>query len=290
MAGKSYVPLEDRALLALSGDAAAGFLQGLISNDVEKVTAGAVIYAALLTPQGKYLHDFFVLADEDGALLLDCEAERIDDLERRLKIYRLRARVDIERVGERLHVFALIGPGAADTAGPFADGVIYADPRLAALGARAVLPANAASALEAAGLKPAGRAEYDRLRLGLGIPDGSRDLVAEKSLPLENGFDELGGVDFEKGCYIGQEVTTRMKHRALVRKRLLPVSIEGPPPEPGAKLMRGDVEVGEMRSSRDGNGLAMVRLEHFEAALRDGAALVSGDARHTARRPDWALF
>jgi hypothetical protein len=279
-----FIPLPDRALLAVAGAEARAFLQGLISNDVDKIAPGRAIHAALLTPQGKYLHDFFVF-ERDGALCLDAEAGRADDLLRRLAAYRLRRKVEIARGAEPLAVFALLG--APPPAAPPAGATVYRDPRLAGLGWRAAAPPEAARAFAAAGYAPGARADYDRLRLALGVPDGSRDLVPEKSLLLENGFDELDGVDFEKGCYVGQEITARMKHRALIKKRLFPVAIDGAAPPPGTPVAFGEVDSGEMRSSLDGQGLALLRLDHVAASLRDGTPFVAGEARLTPRKPAW---
>ena len=277
------------------------FLQGLISNDVDKVGRTRAIYAALLTPQGKVAHDFFAVAEPGGErLLLDCERARIADLERRLTIYRLRAEVTLEDVSEAYDVLALFGPGAAEAAGiapeagdaaPLGGGIAYVDPRLAAAGARAVLPRGlAAAVLEARGLAAADASAYDRWRLGLGLPDGSRDILIEQSFPLECGFDELNGVDYEKGCYVGQELTARIHHRGKVRKRLVPVRLEGRAPAPGAAVMLGDRSAGEMRSALDGRGIALLRLDRIAEAARDGAAFTAGDARMTAEKPDWAAF
>jgi folate-binding protein YgfZ len=285
-----FVLLEDRAVLAVSGPERAAFLQGLVSNDVAKLAQGRAAWAALLTAQGKYLHDFLMI-EAGEAIWLDAEAARLADLQRRLSLYRLRAKVALD-LAPGLAVAALFGDGAAAALGlaeepgavrPFAGGFAFRDPRLAALGARAILPREAASAaLAAAGLGAGSFADYDRLRLQLGVPDGSRDLILEKSILLEAGFDELGGVDWQKGCYIGQELTARTKYRGLVKRRLLPVRIEGPAPPPGTAVTRGGSEVGEMRTSRDGVGLALLRLD---AAV--GPGLTSGEARLVAVTPNW---
>jgi folate-binding protein YgfZ len=280
MANGSFVVLDDRAILAVSGPDRRAFLQGLVSNDVEKLAAGTAGYAALLTAQGKYLHDFIMMAAGE-AIWLDAEAARLADLKRRLSLYRLRAKVAIDERPD-LAVAAVIGDAAA-TLG-FGDGLCFVDPRLAALGARAVLPAAALRpAMTAAGFAEADFAEYDRLRLALGIPDGSRDLVVEKSILLEAGFDELHGVDWQKGCYVGQELTARTKYRGLIKRRLLPVRIDGPAPAPGTLVTQDGREVGEMRSSRDGIGLALLRIE---AAL-SGRALSAEGASLSPIKPSW---
>ncbi len=291
--GQAYVMLERRGVVALGGPDVRDYLQGLVSNDVAKVAPDRAIYAALLTPQGKFLHEMFITAD-DERLLLDCEADRRDDLMRRLKIYRLRAKVTIDDRTADLVVVALIGAATALGLRPtpghataFAGGIAYTDPRLAAIGARAVLPrAGAAEALSAAGLAAAPAAEYERRRLGLGLPDGSRDMMVEKATLLESGFEELNGVDWDKGCYMGQELTARTKYRGLVKKRLVPVAIEGPAPEPGTPVLRGGKQAGEMRSAGTGLGLALMRLE----ALAEDGPFTAGDARLTPRKPDWAAF
>jgi folate-binding protein YgfZ len=297
MTEQTYVVLEDRGVLAITGDDARTFLQGLISNDINKVTPTRAIHAALLTPQGKYLHDFFIAEAADGTLLLDGERARLDDLAKRLKLYKLRAKVVIEDQSDAWRVIALPGadapasqnldaaPGTAEAKN---GGVIYVDPRLPALGVRAILPAEGQDAFFAA--LPAGdRAAYDILRLGLGVPDGSRDMVVDKSILLESGFDELNGVDWKKGCYMGQELTARTKYRGLIKKRLLPVEIEGALPEAGTPVTLDGKEVGEVRSTAaagsGGRGLALIRLEHLEAGPFEAAG-----AKITPRKPDWAVF
>jgi hypothetical protein len=292
----AYVLLDDRGLLAVGGADRRAFLQGLVSNDVDKVGADRAIYAALLTPQGKYLHDFFV-AELGETLYLDAEAARLGDLARRLGLYKLRSKVTIAPAGPGWAVAALFGPEALTRlqlpaepgrARALGGGLAYVDPRLAAAGARAILPAEgAAAALEAAGFAAAPRGDYERLRLSLGLPDGSRDLVVEKSILLENGFAELNGIDWDKGCYMGQELTARTRYRGLVKKRLLPVGIEGPAPAPGTPLLLGDKDAGEMRSAAGDLGLALIRLDALAEAEANGTALTAGAARLTPRKPDW---
>lgn len=280
MSETSFTILDDRAVLAIGGPDRALFLQGLVSNDVSRVSGAHAVYAALLTPQGKYLHDF-MLVESGAALWLDGEAARLADLKRRLSVYRLRAKVTLDERPD-LAVAAVFGgsvlalpaePGAAQA---FGDGVAFTDPRLAALGARVIAPRDSlAAALRDAGAAETGFADYDRLRLSLGVPDGSRDLVLDKSILLESGFDELNGVDWNKGCYIGQELTARTKYRGLIKKRLFPVRIDGPAPEPGAIITLAGREAGEMRSSRDGIGIALLRLEALaEAPLLAGTAAI----------------
>jgi folate-binding protein YgfZ len=299
MAESTFVLLRERGLLSVAGDDRRAFLQGLISNDIEKVSATRSIYAALLTAQGKYLHDFFV-AEYGGALLLDGEAARLADLQRRLGLYRLRAKVTLAPADPRLVVAAAFGAGALAALGlpgepgataPFADGIAFVDPRLAELGARLIVPHEGGiAALRQAGFAEANFASYDRLRLEHGFPDGSRDLPLEKAILLEAGFDELNGVDWQKGCYIGQELTARTKYRGLVKKRLMPVRVDGPLPPPGTLVMLGGQEAGEMRSGQDGVALALLRIEAVEAAQGGERVLQAGEARLVPIKPGWARF
>jgi folate-binding protein YgfZ len=296
MEDRGIVELGQRGLLTVSGEDRRAFLQGLISNDINKVDATRAIYSGFLTAQGRFLHDFFV-AEIGDTFYLDCERERLEDLRRRLSLYRLRSKVSLAPAGDALTVMALFGPGTlpalglpeqAGSAQPQAGGVVYVDPRLVGLGARAIVPKDKVASLAQAGFRPATFDQYDALRLSLGIPDGSRDLPIEKALLLENGFDELNGVDWKKGCYVGQELTSRMKHRLLVRKRLTPVRIEGPTPQPGTPVMLDDQEAGEMRSVQGPLGLALLRLDIVEQADKDGRPLKAGESRVTPVKPAWA--
>jgi folate-binding protein YgfZ len=290
MSTASFVILPERGILAVSGPDRRSFLQGLVSNDVEGLAAGHAVYAALLTPQGKYLHDF-IMIEEGETIWLDAEAARLADLKRRLSMYRLRAKVEIAERQE-LGVAAVFGDGAFPALGlpnepgairPREGGVALVDPRLVELGGRVIMDRLGLAGLAESGFAEADFAAYDRHRLALGIPDGSRDLVPEKSILLESGFDELNGVDWHKGCYIGQELTARTKYRGLIKKRLFPVRIDGPSPEPGTIVMLDRKDSGEMRTARDGIGLALLRLEAVDA----NRPLSAGTAMLTPLRPDW---
>jgi folate-binding protein YgfZ len=291
MAQGNFAVLEDRGVLAVSGADRRSFLQGLVSNDVEKLAPDRALYAALLTAQGKYLHDF-IMADEGQAIWFDAEAARLADLRRRLSIYRLRAKVALDERPD-LAVAAVFGEGALallglsgepGTARQLEGGIVLVDPRLAELGVRAILPRDTLRpALVALGLSEADFAAWDRHRLALGIPDGSRDLVLDKSILLEAGFDELHGVDWQKGCYVGQELTARTKYRGLIKKRLFPVRIEGPAPAPGTMVMLDSHDAGELRSSCDGLGLALLRLD----AVSQGRPLSAEAATLVPLHPDW---
>jgi folate-binding protein YgfZ len=294
MAERCYALLGERGVLEVAGADRVAFLQGLVSNDVAKATAEQAVHAALLTAQGKYLFDFFI-AGLGEALYLDAEAARLADLEKRLKIYKLRSKVTLGNASERFVVASAWGDGAAaaldlpperGAARLFAGGIAYIDPRLAALGVRLMLPRASAGALTQAGFAEVEAASYDRHRLALGVPDGSRDLEIEKSILLEAGFDELNGIDWQKGCYMGQELTARTKYRALLKKRLVPVTVEGPLPAPGTPIMLGGEEAGTLRSGRDGQALALLRLDVIEKAAA-GASLTAGETQLRPWTPDW---
>ena len=256
--------LPERAALAVAGEDRVGFLQGLVSNDVAEAEPGRAVWAALLTPQGKWLADFFILSD-DRRLLLDCERAQLPMVQQRLSRYRLRSRVVLSDTDLRVYV---AWDGDPDVAG-----VAARDPRLPNAGWRVLtaepLPVNATET------------DWDLHRLGLGLPDGSRDMEAEKSVLLEAGFDELNGVSWTKGCYMGQELTARTKYRGLVKRRLVPVRIDGAVPEPGSPILRDGREVGTMRSASGQNGMAVLRLEALESVL------TSGDSTLTPMTPGW---
>ena len=250
------VPLASRSVLEVSGADRVSFLQGLVSNDVTEAAPGRAVWAALLTPQGKWLADFFIFA-EGGRLLLDCEAGQAGMLAQKLTRFRLRADVQVQPVDLLVHAAWDGDPGAAMQA---------PDPRLDDAGWRVLSDGPL--------LATAGFEEWDRRRLGLGLPDGSRDLEAEKTTLLEAGFDELHGLSWTKGCYMGQELTARTKYRGLLKRRLVPVRVEGPLPSPGSPVLRDGVEVGAMRSGQGDLGLALLRLDAFGDALECGEAVL----------------
>ena len=293
-----YIVLNSRAVLTVGGTDRAEFLQGLISNDIKLATSSSAIWSALLTPQGKYLHDFFIL-HMGTSFCLDCEAQRKMNLGQRLSRYKLRSKVELG-VGANLVIVALIGDAVPGTlglynkpgsAGAFGDGIAFVDPRLSAMGARAVLPrATAIEALQDLGFTEGNIEDYDKLRIGLGLSDGSRDLIVEKSTLLESNFEELNGLDWDKGCYIGQELTARTKYRGLGRRRLMPVKIEGPIPNPGTPIFAGKMEAGELRSAIDGVGLAFLRLDRINKSKEDGVVLVADEAQIIPLTPNWARY
>jgi tRNA-modifying protein YgfZ len=259
--------LPDRAVLQIRGDDARDFLQGLVTNDVRKLAPNAPLYAALLTPQGKILHDFLIYAHGES-VLLDCPAAGAADLKTRLSRYRLRARVDIS-LCEELMVAAEFGSDLA--AGPG-----WRDPRHLALGWRTVLARTATEATH-----PDLWLDH---RLTIGIPEGA-DFGSDRMFALDADLDELHGVSFDKGCYVGQELTARMKHRGTARKRLLPVESETPLPAAGTPIQAGEHEVGVITSVYGRRGFAVMRLDRLADA--DAVGLHAEQIPVRVRKPDW---
>ena len=297
MTNGCYVPLSGRGVITVAGADREAFLQGLVSNDVARCAAGRAVWAALLTPQGRYLHDFFMVRRAE-ALWLDCEGgDRLMDLGGRLRRPVLRSDVQLG-IGQGLRHYALLNVsgdlfGLSEEDGAvldLPDGVLFRDPRLGAAGLRLVAPQEEAEVLFAAhGLPEADEALYHQTRIRLGLPDGSRDMEPEKALLLECGFDELDGVDWRKGCYMGQEVTARMRYRGLVKKRLLPLRLAegGTPPALGTPVMAGEVEVGVSCSSCDGYALALLRLDRWRSAEEQDQPLQIGQCTAAVEKPDW---
>jgi folate-binding protein YgfZ len=251
--------LANRGVIAVSGVDRVSFLNGLVSNDVALAVPGQAVWAALLSPQGRYLSDFFIFEDE-GRLLLEAPRAHVPDLLRRLGRFRLRAKVELQDLSESLLVYA-----AWDGMPPPVP-ITAPEPRLAFAGYRMI----SAEPLE----ETASEAAYDAHRLSLGLPDGPPDLEPEKTLLLEAGFDELNGVAWDKGCYMGQELTARTKYRGLVKRRLVPVTLDSAAPAPGTPVMAEGVEVGTLRSSAGQLGLAMLRIDALQKPLIAGNALV----------------
>ncbi|MFD2262780.1 YgfZ/GcvT domain-containing protein [Lacibacterium aquatile] len=264
--------LTTRTIVAIRGEDRVTFLDALITNSLEKAAPGEPVYAAFLTPQGKYLFDFTVIPHED-VLLIDVEASRASDLVRRLSLYKLRAKATLTVESDLWRTYAAWDGSASEEAGR----IHWTDPRHPDLGQRFIQPREAP---QPDGLVP--EAAYHAHRYALGIPEGSVDLPVDKALLVESGFDELQGVAWDKGCYIGQELTARTKYRGLVKRRLVPVRFEGAPPAPGTPLLMGERDAGDMRGGTDGIGLALIRLEFLTA----DALTADGKPVHPSV-PDW---
>ena len=237
--------LSSRAVVRVSGPDARAFLHGLLTQDVESLAPGALRFGALLTPQGRMLFDLFLWGEAKG-VVLDVAADRRAALMQRLGLYRLRAQVEI--AADDRPVLA---------AWPEAPAGFVADPRLAALGGRA---------LGEVAMPDTDEAAYQAHRLSLGVPDPALDLD-ETSYPIDGGLDRLNGIDFGKGCFIGQETTSRMKRRGEIKKRMLPITFDGPPPVPGAEVLNGELRAGEVRTGFDGTAIALLRLDRLEGDL-----------------------
>ncbi len=275
-------PLPDRATVAVAGIDARNFLQGLITNDIGRASDGVAIHAGLLSPQGKILFDFFVVPLGD-AYLLECAKAEASELAKRLGFYRLRAAVEIAEQPGR-NVAAVWGGAPSLPEGAIA----YADPRLPDLGYRLVLPDGAE--ITALACAEASEGDYHAMRIGLGVPEGGRDYAFGDSFPHEALFDQLNGVDFAKGCFVGQEVVSRMEHRGTARKRVVPVEGDAGLPEPGTSIEADGQPVGTLGSVSGAIGLALVRLDRAAEAIDAGAALKAGGVALKLRKPDWARF
>ena len=262
----SLVRLRSRALIVLGGADWRDFLHNLISQNVETLAVGEIRFGALLTPQGKVLYDLFVIGREDGCWL-DVAAEHRDVILQRLTIYRLRAKVTI--TASEAEVAALFGQDEASGEG------WLTDPRLQDLGFRGYGMAAPQ------GVTEGDEADYAAFARSLGVP-GPADWGVEQTYPIEANFDLLNGIDFKKGCFVGQETTSRMKRRGTVKTRFLPIAFEGPAPPPGAEVLAGDLRAGQVLSGADGLAMASLRLDRIE-----GVNLTVDGRPVRVVRPDW---
>ena len=281
--------LPDRGVVKVAGDDARKFLNGLLTADIGEVTPQLARFAALLTPQGKIIADCIVaeVSPQDGAgLFLDCPRALALTLVERLNFYKLRAKMIVEDLSETLGVLA-----AWDGEGETECGLVYRDPRLPALGLRVMLPPHLGTeAARDLGGTLVGAESYEAHRIALGVPRGGLDFMYGDAFPHEADMDQLGGVDFEKGCYVGQEVVSRMEHRGTARNRVVPVAYAAFAPEAGTPVVAGERSVGTMGSSAQGRGLAMLRLDRVADAMAAGTALVAGGVEIRPVKPAWARF
>jgi tRNA-modifying protein YgfZ len=298
--------LPDRGVIKVAGDDARNFLHGLVTADMLKLAPGAARFGALLTPQGKIIADFFVTeappAQHDetgGSFFLDVPRAQAAALIQRLNLYKLRAKVTVEDLSAKLGVLAawnggLNGSGDGQNTAPTRTaklGLCYADPRLPALGSRAIIPAERAA--EAAAELDADLADasaYEAHRIALGVPRGGVDFVYSDAFPHETDMDQLGGVDFTKGCFVGQEVVSRMQHRGTARTRAVPVRFDGSAPDAGTAVTAGGRPVGTLGSTGGGRGIALLRLDRVDEALAEGETLTAGSVPIHLIKPDWASF
>jgi folate-binding protein YgfZ len=280
--------LPDRGVVKVAGPDARKFLNGLVTADMGKVTPAKPCFAALLTPQGKIIVDF-IIADSDapngGDFYLDCPRALAATLVERLGFYKLRAKVVVENASDIVGVTA-IWNGAA----PAHWGVPYPDPRLPELGLRCISAPHPADAAAAFGAEPVDAAAYEAHRIALGVPAGGLDFVYGDAFPHEADMDQLHGVDFQKGCFVGQEVVSRMEHRGSARTRVVPVAFSGAAPAAGTAVTAAGKPVGLMGSAAAGRGLASLRLDRVDEALAGGAALTTGGVELRLVKPAWARF
>lgn len=277
--------LKDRGVIRVSGEDARDFLQNIVTNEMDLVTADHAGYGGLLTPQGKIISDFLVIAvpeAEGGGFLLDAPLLQVSDLMKRLKLYKLRAKVALDDLSETSAVIA-----ATDGSQLPADaGLSYADPRLPELGGRAITDREGVGEIAGEDMDA-----YHARRIALGIPDGGRDFAYGDTFPHEALFDQLSGVSFKKGCYIGQEVVSRMQHRGTARTRAVPVVFtEGLNPEMGVEASAGGKSLGRIGSAAGGRGLAMLRLDRVADALAEGQTLAGGGLAFTLEKPSFLRF
>src|SRR5262245_33390513 len=279
--------LPDRGVVKVAGDDARKFLNGLLTAEIGKVTPATARFAALLTPQGKIIADCIIaeVPPQDGAgLFLDCPRALAPTLVDRLNFYKLRAKVIVEDLSETLGVLA-----AWDGEGTTEYGLVYADPRLPALGLRAMIPPHrAAEAAADLGADLVDASAYESHRIALGIPRGGLDFIYGDAFPHEADMDQFGGVDFDKGCFIGQEVVSRMQHRGTARNRVVPIAYESFTAEAGVPVMAGERQVGTMGSSAAGHGLALLRLDRVADALAQDVALTAGGMAIRLVKTAWA--
>lgn len=286
--------LPDRGVVKVAGEKARTFLNGLLTTDIEHLAPGTARFAALLTPQGKIIADCIVTeapAEDGGGLFLDCPAALTATLLEKLTFYRLRAKVTLEDLSGALGVLAVWGGEGTSQSSESEYGLAYPDPRLPALGLRVILPpatAKGAAADLGAALVEAG--EYEAHRIALGVPRGGLDFTYNDAFPHEADMDQFAGVDFKKGCFVGQEVVSRMEHRGTARKRVVPVEYDGASPDAGVPVMAEDRNIGVMGSSAQGQGLAMLRLDRAQEAIDAGAPLLAGGVTIRLRKADWARF
>jgi folate-binding protein YgfZ len=277
--------LPDRGVVKVTGETARDFLNGLITTDTTLLRPGLGRFGALLTPQGKITVDFLITeapAGHGGGFLIDCPKVLAQALADKLGFYRLRAKVGIENLSDSLGVLA-----AWDGEVALKPDLTFTDPRNARLGLRILLPAELAQkAADLIGAELVDSSAYEAHRIALGVPRGGLDFIYGDAFPHETNMDRLSGVDFDKGCYVGQEVVSRMQHRGTARTRTVRMLLEGGAPEPGTTVLAGDKSMGTMGSVADGRGLALIRVDRASEALEAGTPLTVGGLAVRIADPD----
>lgn len=267
--------LTDRGVVKVIGEDARGFLNNLLTTELAEIKPGVAKFGALLTPQGKIVADFLVTeapSGHGGGLLLDCPASLAAALTTKLGFYRLRAKVTVDNLSDALGVLALW-----DGTPNMLPDLAFPDPRHGDMGWRILVPRDLAEKLAASlGAEMSSQGSYEAHRIACGVPRGGVDFAYGDAFPHESNMDRLHGVDFDKGCYIGQEVVSRMEHRGTARTRIVRLAVDGFGPEPGADVVAGDRVVGTMGSSAEGRGLATLRLDKVGDAIKGGVSLSAG--------------
>ncbi|AMA59553.1 CAF17-like 4Fe-4S cluster assembly/insertion protein YgfZ [Bradyrhizobium sp. CCGE-LA001] len=277
--------LPDRGVVKVAGEDARNFLNGLITTDLDRLKPGLGRFGALLTPQGKIVVDFLITevpAGHGGGFLIDCPKALAETFATKLKFYKLRAKVTVENLSDSLGVLAAWG-------GPLAaqPDLAFADPRNGELGYRILIPEDLGQKLsDLIGAELVEATEYESHRIALGVPRGGLDFMYGDAFPHETNMDRLAGVDFDKGCYVGQEVVSRMQHRGTARTRSVKVLLDGPSPEAGATILAGDKQVGTIGSTAGGKGIALVRIDRVADALDAGQPLTAGGLELTLAEPE----
>ncbi len=288
MADTRIALLPDRGVVSVTSEDAEKLLQGVITNDMGLLATQPALHAGLLTPQGRILFDFFVVRSADG-FRLETARDRAAALADRLMLYKLRAKVDIRDVSSDYTVAAIWG-GAYEPHGRGKAPLLFADPRLAAMGSRELVTIGSDWALANEEADSATQDEYHAHRIGLGVPEGGKDYAFGDAFPHEALFDQLRGVSFTKGCYVGQEVVSRMQNRGTARKRVVPVVGASPLPAPGAAIVAGGVEIGTLGSAAGERGLALLRLDRAAEFAARGETLRAGHDPVSIALPSWATF
>jgi folate-binding protein YgfZ len=272
MTNNLYIPLQNRSIIAISGGDAQTFLQGLITNDISKATHDNAIYALMLTPQGKFLYDFFIVMQGDK-YLIDCNSDKIAEIIKKLSMYKLRSDVKIENMSEQCEVVALLGEKVFEVVGSKTGTVelinsqlFYIDPRSTQIHARAIITRGNYQQLQDSGFTEGTNSDYEDARINAGIPSGNVDMSTEGPFPLFFNMDILNAIDYKKGCYVGQEVTARMHHRGNIRKKLYVIesTTNTPFPAAGAEITVDEESIGKLLSSTNSAALCILLSERVE--------------------------
>jgi folate-binding protein YgfZ len=295
MSERVSIELKNRRIIRASGKDTYTFLQGMISNDISKVSNNQSIYSTFLTPQGKFLNDFFVIKHKDH-LLLDCEKGREDSLVERLENYKLGSDIVFQKepgyqvfalITNDFSVFNLEDKILGSTVSSEST-ITMLDPRHKKLGLRSIiLKEEGKSFFKKEGFSNVTFDEYEKLRIPLGIPDGSRDIEVGKGLLMESGVSELNGIDWDKGCYLGQELTARTKFRGQLKRRLIPVKSEGPCPKHGSEIHLQEKLIGTVRSGIDNYAIALLEIDHVKKQESSKEKLTAQGIPLIPIPPDW---